>query len=172
MRSFFLRLIEEVHLLWVTALLMGHRKWKDGYSTIEFDGMDNGNLVSCNAMYSNKIRSKGEFLEVFSWNLWKYQRSKSAPNLGYLCILMLDDWKSDENKREEGWLCFLGSSQKKKKSKIDCLLKALKYEVIFIRFYFIHFSRLNSISIILFWENTMSASKNYQIFKISNHSRM
>ncbi len=43
-------------------------------------------------------------------------------------------------------------------------------QVIFIRFYFIHFSRLNSISIILFWENTGSASKNYQIFKISNHS--
>ncbi len=40
-----------------------------------------------------------------------------------------------------------------------------------IRFYFIHFSRLNSISIILFWENTGSASKNYQIFEISNHSR-
>ncbi len=38
-------------------------------------------------------------------------------------------------------------------------------------FYFIHFSRLNSILIILFWENTGSASKNYQIFKISNHSR-
>ncbi len=29
--------------------------------------------------------------------------------------------------------------------------------VIFIRFYFIHFSRLNSISIILVWENTRSA---------------
>ncbi len=42
---------------------------------------------------------------------------------------------------------------------------------VFICFYFIHFSRLNSISIILFWENTGSASKNYQIFKISNHSR-
>ncbi len=41
---------------------------------------------------------------------------------------------------------------------------------IFIRFYFIHFSRLNSISIILFWENTGSASENYQLFEISNHS--
>ncbi len=41
----------------------------------------------------------------------------------------------------------------------------------FIRFYFIHFSRLNSISIILFWEDTGSASKNYQIFEILNHSR-
>ncbi len=40
----------------------------------------------------------------------------------------------------------------------------------FILFYFIHISRLNSISIILFWENTGSASKNYQIFEISNHS--
>ncbi len=41
----------------------------------------------------------------------------------------------------------------------------------FICFYFIHFSRLNSRSSILFWENTWSASKNYQIFKISIHSR-
>ncbi len=32
--------------------------------------------------------------------------------------------------------------------------------LIFISFYFIHFSRLNSISIILFWENTGSASEN------------
>ncbi len=40
---------------------------------------------------------------------------------------------------------------------------------IFIRFYFIHFSRLNSISLILFWENTGSASENYQVFEISNH---
>ncbi len=40
----------------------------------------------------------------------------------------------------------------------------------FIRFYFIHFSRLNSISIILFWENTGSASENYLVFEISNHS--
>ncbi len=40
-----------------------------------------------------------------------------------------------------------------------------------ISFYFIHFSRLNSISIILFWEDTGRASKNYQIFEISNHSR-
>ncbi len=36
----------------------------------------------------------------------------------------------------------------------------------FIRFYFIHFSRLNSISIILFWENNRSASENYQVFEI------
>ncbi len=36
---------------------------------------------------------------------------------------------------------------------------------IFISFYFIHFSRLNSISIILFWENTRSASKNYKYSK-------
>ncbi len=41
---------------------------------------------------------------------------------------------------------------------------------IFIRFYFIHFSRLNSIPIILFWENTGSASENYQVFEILNHS--
>ncbi len=41
---------------------------------------------------------------------------------------------------------------------------------LFIRFYFIHFSRLKSISIILFWENTRSASENYQVFEISNHS--
>ncbi len=41
---------------------------------------------------------------------------------------------------------------------------------IFIRFYFIHFSRLNSISIILFWENTGSASENYEVFEIWNHS--
>ncbi len=39
-----------------------------------------------------------------------------------------------------------------------------------IRFYFIHFSRLNSISIILFWENTGNASENYEVFEISNHS--
>ncbi len=38
--------------------------------------------------------------------------------------------------------------------------------IIFICFYFIHFSKLNSISIILFWENTRSASKNYQIILI------
>ncbi len=42
---------------------------------------------------------------------------------------------------------------------------------LFICFYFIHFSRLDSKSIILFWESTGSASKNYQIFKISNYSR-
>ncbi len=41
---------------------------------------------------------------------------------------------------------------------------------LFIRFYFIHFSRLNSISIILFWENTGSTSENYEVFEISNHS--
>ncbi len=41
---------------------------------------------------------------------------------------------------------------------------------VFIRFYFIHFSKLNSISIILFWENTGSASENYQVFEILNHS--
>ncbi len=41
---------------------------------------------------------------------------------------------------------------------------------IFISFCFIHFSRSNSISIILFWENTGSTSKNYQVFEISNHS--
>ncbi len=41
---------------------------------------------------------------------------------------------------------------------------------LFIRFYFIHFSRLNSISIILFWENTGSASENYEVFEILNHS--
>ncbi len=46
----------------------------------------------------------------------------------------------------------------------------LPFLVLFIRFYFIHFSRLNSISIILFWENTGSASENYQVFEISNHS--
>ncbi len=40
--------------------------------------------------------------------------------------------------------------------------------ILFICFYFIHFSRLNSISIILFWENTRSATKNYQIFEILN----
>ncbi len=43
-------------------------------------------------------------------------------------------------------------------------------DINFIRFYFIYFSRLNSISIILFWENTGNASKNYQLFEISNHS--
>ncbi len=42
--------------------------------------------------------------------------------------------------------------------------------IIIIRFYFIHFSRLNSISIILFWENTGSASENYEVLEISNHS--
>ncbi len=41
---------------------------------------------------------------------------------------------------------------------------------LFIHFYFIHFSRLNSISIILFWENTGSANENYEVFEISNHS--
>ncbi len=41
----------------------------------------------------------------------------------------------------------------------------------FIRFYFIHFSRLNLVLIILFWENTRSASENCQIFGILNHSR-
>ncbi len=41
---------------------------------------------------------------------------------------------------------------------------------LFISFYFIHFSRLNSISIILFWENTGSSSENYQVFEISIHS--
>ncbi len=55
-------------------------------------------------------------------------------------------------------------------------LSSLKYQTLFFvffikRFYFIHFSRLNSISIILLWENTGSASKNYQIFKIWNHAR-
>ncbi len=39
---------------------------------------------------------------------------------------------------------------------------------LFIRFYFIHFSRLNSILIILFWENTGSGSGYYQVFEISN----
>ncbi len=53
------------------------------------------------------------------------------------------------------------------KGKVACILKNT---LIFIRFYFIHFPRLNSISIILFWENTASASKNYQLFEISNHS--
>ncbi len=33
-------------------------------------------------------------------------------------------------------------------------------QFLFIRFYFIHFSRFNSISISLFWENTGSASEN------------
>ncbi len=42
--------------------------------------------------------------------------------------------------------------------------------ILFIRFSFIHFSRLNSISIIMFWEDTGSASENYQVFKILNHS--
>ncbi len=48
----------------------------------------------------------------------------------------------------------------------------VRQRVLFIRFYFIHFSRLNSISIILFWENTgNSVSKNYQIIEISNNFR-
>ncbi len=43
-------------------------------------------------------------------------------------------------------------------------------ELFFVRSYFIHFSMLNSMSIILFWENTGSASENYEVFEISNHS--
>ncbi len=48
--------------------------------------------------------------------------------------------------------------------KVKILVKIFKLNFT-IRFYFIHFSRLNSISIILFWENTGSASKNYQNFE-------
>ncbi len=54
-------------------------------------------------------------------------------------------------------------------SRLD--MYVLAHSGFFIHFYFIRFSRLNSISIILFWENTGSAGKNYQIFEISNHSR-
>ncbi len=46
----------------------------------------------------------------------------------------------------------------------------LLFCVLFIRFYFINFSRLNSISIILFWENTGNAGENFEVFEISNHS--
>ncbi len=49
-------------------------------------------------------------------------------------------------------------------------LNFLEIYLIFIRFYFIHFSRLNSVSIILFWENTGSVSEHYEVFEISNHS--
>ncbi len=35
---------------------------------------------------------------------------------------------------------------------------------LFIYFYFIHFSRLNSVSLKLFWENTGRTCENYQVF--------
>ncbi len=54
---------------------------------------------------------------------------------------------------------------------LECWFSWLTGKVgVIIRFYFIHFSRLDSISIILFWENTGSASENYEVFEISNHS--
>ncbi len=39
-----------------------------------------------------------------------------------------------------------------------------------IRFNLSHISRLNSVSIILFWENTGSASENDEVFEILNRS--
>ncbi len=55
-------------------------------------------------------------------------------------------------------------------TKSDIAFWLVQKTVIFIHFYFIYFSRLNTISIILFWENIRSASENYEVFEILHHS--